>query len=223
MQEVVIVGACRTPIGDFGGKLAGVAAAELASIVIKEVIHRAAIEPGMVDEVIFGQCLQRTDEPNIGRTGALKAGLPKEVSGFTVQRQCASAMQALVSAFQEIALARIVNYAWAGVEPDLMGYGPVPATKKALAKAGWSLGDIQLIELNEAFAAQYLTCEKLLEFNREIVNVNGSGVGLGHPVGSTGARLIVTLLHEMIRRNLKKGLASLCVGGGMGMTLLIER
>jgi acetyl-CoA C-acetyltransferase len=120
-------------------------------------------------------------------------------------------------------LARIVSYAWAGVEPDLMGYGPVPATKKALAKAGMNLGQMELIELNEAFAAQYLACEKLLELNRDIVNVNGSGIGLGHPVGATGARIVVTLLHEMARRGNKLGLATLCVGGGMGMTLILER
>lgn len=103
-----------------------------------------------------------------------------------------------------------------------MGYGPVPATQKLLKKAGITLDDIELIELNEAFAAQYLACEKLLGLNRDIVNVNGSGVGLGHPVGATGARIIVTLIYEMKRRNLKLGMASLCVGGGMGMSILIE-
>ncbi len=120
-------------------------------------------------------------------------------------------------------MGRIVSYAWAGVEPDLMGYGPVPAIRKALQRAGLTLDQIELIELNEAFAAQYLACEKQLDLNREIVNVNGSGIGLGHPVGSTGTRIVVTLLHEMARRNLKLGLASLCVGGGMGMALILER
>ena len=120
-------------------------------------------------------------------------------------------------------LARIVSYAWAGVEPDLMGYGPVPATLKALQKAGMKIGQIELIELNEAFAAQYLACEKLLELNRDIVNVNGSGIGLGHPVGCTGARIVVSLLHEMARRGNRLGLATLCVGGGMGMSIILER
>ncbi|MCK9909896.1 acetyl-CoA C-acyltransferase, partial [Microbacteriaceae bacterium K1510] len=120
-------------------------------------------------------------------------------------------------------LGRIVAYAWAGVEPDLMGYGPVPATKKALAKVGLSLADIDLIEVNEAFAAQYLAVEKLLELPREITNVNGSGISLGHPVGSTGCRIVVSLLHEMKRRDAKRGLATLCVGGGMGMSMIVER
>ena len=93
-------------------------------------------------------------------------------------------------------LARIAGYAVAGVDPEIMGIGPVPATKKALTRAGFSLGDIQLIEINEAFAAQYLACEKLIGWDRQIVNVNGSGISLGHPVGCTGARLVVTLLHD---------------------------
>ena len=104
-----------------------------------------------------------------------------------------------------------------------MGYGPVPATKKVLAKAGMTLGDIQLIEVNEAFAAQYIACERGLGLDRSITNVNGSGIGLGHPVGCTGLRIVVSLIHEMIRRNLEVGLATLCVGGGMGMATVLAR
>ena len=120
-------------------------------------------------------------------------------------------------------LARIVATATAGVEPDIMGIGPAPASRKALAKAGLTLSSIQLIELNEAFAAQYLACEKELRLNREITNVNGSGIALGHPVGATGVRLIVTLLHEMKRRDVRYGLATLCAGGGMGTAVIVER
>jgi acetyl-CoA C-acetyltransferase len=120
-------------------------------------------------------------------------------------------------------MARIVTQAAAGVEPHLMGYGPVPSTQKALKKAGMSLKDIQLIEVNEAFAAQYIACEMGLGLDRSIVNVNGSGVGLGHPVGATGLRIVVSLIHEMARRNLEVGLATLCVGGGMGMTTIVVR
>lgn len=119
-------------------------------------------------------------------------------------------------------LARIVSYAVAGVHPDIMGYGPVPATRKALGKAGLSLDDIDLIEVNEAFAAQYLTVERELKLNREITNVNGSGIALGHPVGCTGVRIIITLIYEMKKRGARLGLATLCAGGGMGMTMIIE-
>lgn len=120
-------------------------------------------------------------------------------------------------------MARIVTQAAAGVEPHLMGYGPVPSTQKALKKAGMSLKDIQLIEVNEAFAAQYIACEMGLGLDRSITNVNGSGVGLGHPVGCTGLRIVISLIHEMARRNLEVGLATLCVGGGMGMTTVVAR
>jgi acetyl-CoA C-acetyltransferase len=120
-------------------------------------------------------------------------------------------------------MARLVANAVAGVEPELMGYGPVPATHRALKRAGMELKDIQLIECNEAFAAQYLACERLIGWDRDIVNVNGSGIGLGHPVGATGCRIVVTLLHEMARRDLALGLATLCVGGGMGMATIWER
>ena len=391
MQDVFILSGARTPIGDFGGALKDMLPNELALFPVQEAVKRAGINKSQFDEVILGNCIQRTDEPNVARVVSLKAGFPKEVTAFTVQRQCSSAMQAMVSGAQEIRLgdsdlvlaggvecmssspyvlksarwglrlqhgeikdsvwellsdpidhlmmgqtaenlaekygitreeqdeialrshrnaigaiksgqfkeeiipviitlkkdktkvvdtdehprdgltmedlaklkpafmkngtvtsgnssgindgaaavvlaserkvnelgakplARIVSYAVAGVEPKLMGYGPVPAVKKALQKADLTLGDIDLIEVNEAFAAQYLAGEKLLELDRSIVNVNGSGVGLGHPVGCTGARIVVTLLYEMMRRKLRYGLATLCIGGGMGMALIIER
>lgn len=390
IREVFIVAGARTAIGDFGGVFKNLIPHQLAVPVIKEVIKRAGIEGPEIDDVILGNCVQRSDEPNVGRTAALVAGLPKEVTGMTIQRQCASGMQAIVSGYQQIVtgdshvvlaggtegmssvpyalknarwgqrlrhgemtdvlwetltdpiykilmgetaerladkygisrqeqdelalrshlnaarateegrfaeeivpvevparkgqvkvvdkdehprgdvtleqlaklpavfrkngtvtagnssglndgaaavilmsgekvrelgvkpMARIISHARAGVEPDLMGYGPVPAIRKALQRAGLSLSDMELIELNEAFAAQYLACEKLLELDRSITNVNGSGVGLGHPVGCTGARITVSLLYEMKRRGLSKGLASLCVGGGMGMALVVE-
>ncbi len=120
-------------------------------------------------------------------------------------------------------LARIVSTAVVGVDPDFMGIGPVYATEKALKKAGMNLGQMELIEVNEAFAAQYLACEKAMGLNREITNVNGSGIALGHPVGCTGTRIITTLLYEMERRDAKNGLATLCAGGGMGTALIVER
>lgn len=390
MEHVVIAAAGRTPIGTFGGVLKDVSARKLAELSIRAVMARAGLEASQINEVILGNCIQRTDEPNIARVAAIDAGLGKEVTGFTVQRQCASGMQAIASGASQILLGenevviaggtesmsnapyvlknarwgrrlmhgemtdamwelltdphhqilmgetaerladlykisreeqdeiamrsqhnaihaidnglfaeeiigvpiakrtgeiivtedefprrgvtmeslgklkpgfreagtvtagnasglndgasavvlmsetkakqlgieplgRIVSWATAGVEPDLMGYGPVPAVKKALAKANLTMADMELIEVNEAFAAQYLAVEKLLELPREITNVNGSGISLGHPVGSTGCRIVVTLLHEMKRRQLKRGLATLCVGGGMGMAMILER
>ncbi len=390
MEDVVIVSGARTPVGDFGGSLRDVLPHQLAGFVVEEVLNRGKVEKEKVEEIVLGNCLQRSDEPNLARVVAVENNFPKETMGFTVQKQCASGMQAVISGAQAIRLedaevtisggaesmsstpyvlkqarwgarlqhgemtdalwellmdphykimmgetaenlaekygitreeqdeiafrshtnaskaisngifeeeiipvnvskrkkqisvdtdehpredvsieqlaslkpafrkggtvtagnasgindgaaalllmsaskaqkmdlkplGRIVSYAGAGVEPDLMGYGPVPATQKALQKADMNLGQIELIELNEAFAAQYLACEKLLDLNRDITNVNGSGVALGHPVGCTGARIIVSLLHEMARRDLKIGLATLCVGGGMGMATIVER
>lgn len=390
-NDIVIIDGCRSAVGDFGGAFRDMMPSDLAQPVIEALVKRTGITKKMVDEIILGHCIQRTDDANVARVVAVKAGFPKETTGVTVQRQCSSAMQAIIQGFHELyaedvemviaggvevmssspyllksarwgqrlqhggmsdsvwevltdpvakimmgetaenlaqkynisreeqdevalrshlnaaraakdgifdteiipinvprgkkeplvinkdehprpdltidqlaalrpafhkegtvtagnssgindgaavvlmttarragqlglkPMGRIVSYAWAGVEPELMGYGPVPATQKALQKAGLKLQDIELVEVNEAFAAQYLACEKLLGLNREITNVNGSGVGLGHPVGCTGTRIVVSLLHEMARRNLRYGLASLCVGGGMGMSLIVER
>ncbi|MBI6942388.1 acetyl-CoA C-acetyltransferase [Pseudomonas putida] len=120
-------------------------------------------------------------------------------------------------------LAKIAAYASAGVDPAIMGIGPVSATERCLAKAGWQLADLDLIEANEAFAAQALAVGKALEWDAERVNVNGGAIALGHPIGASGCRVLVTLLHEMIKRDAKKGLATLCIGGGQGVALAIER
>jgi acetyl-CoA C-acetyltransferase len=120
-------------------------------------------------------------------------------------------------------LARIVSWATAGVDPAIMGTGPIPASRAALAKAGWSVGDLELIEANEAFAAQACAVNKDLRFDVSKVNVNGGAIALGHPVGASGARVLVTLLYEMKRRNAKKGLATLCIGGGMGIAMCVAR
>ncbi|MGD0624404.1 MAG: acetyl-CoA C-acetyltransferase [Thermodesulfobacteriota bacterium] len=390
-RDVYIMSGARTAIGDFGGALKDFLGHQLAVFPMEEALKRAKVSKEMAEEVILGHCIQRSDEPNTARTAALKMGIPVSVPAFTVQRQCSSAMQAIVSGAQMIKLgeadivlaggveamssapymlktarwgqrlqhgqmndtvwdvltdplngmlmgmateglvekykitreeqdevsyrshknasraiaegkfkeeivpvpipqrkgppkifdmdehprkdltmedltklptifkkggtvtagnssgindgaaavvlmsgakvqklglkpmARIVSYAWAALEPEFFGYGPVPATQKALQRAKLTLPDMELIEVNEAFAGQYMACEKGLGLKRKIVNVNGSGIGLGHPVGSTGARILITLLYEMARRNLKMGLATLCVGGGMGMTTIVER
>ena len=120
-------------------------------------------------------------------------------------------------------LATIKSWATCGVDPAVMGTGPIPASRKALEKAGWSADDLDLIEANEAFAAQALAVNKELGWDTGKVNVNGGAIAIGHPVGASGARILVTLLHEMQKRDAKKGLATLCIGGGMGIAMCVER
>ena len=120
-------------------------------------------------------------------------------------------------------LVSIKSWASCGVDPALMGTGPIPSSKKALELAGWSVNDVDLFEINEAFAAQSLAVLKTLSIPEEKVNVNGGAIALGHPIGASGTRILVTLIHEMIKRDVKKGLATLCIGGGMGIAMCIER
>jgi acetyl-CoA C-acetyltransferase len=120
-------------------------------------------------------------------------------------------------------LARIASFATAGVDPSIMGTGPIPASRKALERAGWKVKDLDLVEANEAFAAQALAVNKDMGWDPAIVNVNGGAIAIGHPIGASGARVLVTLLHEMGKRNAKKGLATLCIGGGMGVAMTVER
>ncbi|MFZ3589765.1 thiolase family protein [Bacillus sp. DJP31] len=390
MRNVVITSAARTPIGDFGGVFKDLLPTDLIVPVIQEVVLRSGLGQDEVNEVILGHCIQRTDQPNTARTAALLSGLSNETTGYTIQRQCASGMQAVISAALQIQaglsdvviaggveamssspyllkqhrwgarmqhsqvtdsvwevledpihhfmmgetaenladlhgisreeqdelsllshkraafaiekgyfdeqmvsitlktrkgetiitkdehprphltmadlarlrpafrddgtvtagnasglndgasalvlmdeetakkrglqpLARIVGFQVSGVDPKVMGRGPVPAIQRGLERVGWSIKDADLIEVNEAFAAQYLAVEKELGLNRDIVNVNGSGISLGHPVGCTGARIITSLAYELKRRDLKRGIASLCVGGGMGAAVFLER
>ena len=412
MKHAVIVDACRTAVGNLGGSLKPLSAADLACAVIQGILDRTGIDPEQIDEVIMGQCRQTSDEPNIARVAALMAGLPEKVSAHTTMRQCASAMTAVHNGAMQIMcgvsdvvlaggtesmsnavfyvrnarwgvgtgttqfvdsltevqyksqpeevygsynmgataeniaeqlgitreeqdtfafasqqkaiaaidagrfkdeivpvtvpqgrkkppivfdtdefprrettlekmaalkpvfnirhdaegrlfndtaltgtvtaatssgrndgasavllmseekaeelglkpIARVIGMGTAGNDPRLMGLGPVAAVPKALANAGLTDDDIQLIELNEAFAAQSLGCIKQLgwENKMDIINVNGGAIALGHPVGSSGCRIIVTLIHEMKKRGLKYGLATLCIAGGMGQATVIE-
>jgi len=120
-------------------------------------------------------------------------------------------------------LCRIVSYASAGVDPAIMGTGPIPASKKALEKAGWKVDDLDLIEANEAFASQAVVVNRELGWDVEKVNVNGGAIAIGHPIGASGARILTTLLFEMMKRDAKKGIATLCIGGGQGAAITIER
>lgn len=391
MRDVVITSAVRTAIGYFGGTLKDVLPADLAKVVIKKAMDRSSVKGKEIDDVILGCILQRSDEPNVGRVAALKAGIPVEVPGYTVNRLCASGLQAVVNGAQVIKLneadiivaggvenmsaapyvlrgarwgyrlrhgeitdtlwegltdpirsiimgetaenlaekykitreeqdeyaarsqmratraivegkfkeeivplmvpqtrgepikfdkdefpragiskeklalyptvfkkggtvtpgnscgindeaaalivmgediakkrkiepmAKILSHAVAAVDPAIMGIGPVYAIPKALNKAGLELKDMDLIELNEAFAAQVLAVDRELHFDHDKLNVNGGAIALGHPVGCSGARILVTLLYAMKNRNSKYGLAALCVGGGQGIAMVVER
>lgn len=393
MKEVVIVNAVRTPVGSFGRSLTGVSAVELGVVAVKELLKRTGIDPGEVDELIFGCVLQSGLGQNVARQVAIKAGLPQEVPSMTLNKVCASGLRTVSMAAQcikagdadaiiaggtenmsaapyaigkarwgarmnddtlvdlmindglweifnnyhmgvtaenvaeqyEISreeqdelgalsqqraekaikegrfkdeivpvtiprrkgdpkifdtdehpragttekalaklrpafkkdgtvtagnasgindgaaavlvmsadkarekglkpMAKIISYASAGVDPKVMGLGPIPSTRKALEKAGLTLDDIDLIEANEAFAAQCLAVKKDLGLDMEKTNVNGGAIALGHPIGASGARILTTLLHEMQKRDdVKKGLATLCIGGGMGHAMIVEK
>jgi acetyl-CoA C-acetyltransferase len=392
MEDIVIVSAVRTAIGKFEGSLAKLPAPELGAIVIKEALARAKVDPAQVSEVIMGQVLAAGAGQNPARQALLKAGLPKEVPGLTINAVCGSGLKAVMLAAQAIAwgdaeivvaggqenmsaaphvlpnsrggqrmgdwklvdtmivdglwdvynqyhmgitaenvarqhsisreaqdalalasqqkaaaaqeagrfkdeivpvpipqrkgdpvpfeadefinkktnaealaglrpafdktgsvtagnasgindgaaavvvmsakkaaelglrpLARIVAFGTSGLDPATMGMGPVPATRKALARAGWQAGDVDLFELNEAFAAQACAVNKELGIDTMRVNVNGGAIALGHPIGASGCRILVTLLYEMRRREAKKGVAALCIGGGMGVSMALER
>jgi acetyl-CoA C-acetyltransferase len=392
MEDIVIVSAVRTAVGKFGGSLARVAAPELGSIVIREALARAKVDPALVGEVIMGQVLAAGAGQNPARQALLKAGLPKEVPGMTINAVCGSGLKAVMLAAQAIAwgdsdivvaggqenmsaaphvlpnsrdgqrmgdwklvdtmivdglwdvynqyhmgitaenvarlhsisreaqdalalvsqqkaaaaqeagrfkdeivpvaipqkkgdpvvfdndeyinrktnaeglaglrpafdkagsvtagnasgindgaaavvvmsartaaelgctpLARIRAFATSGLDPATMGLGPVPATRKVLGRAGWQAGDVDLFELNEAFAAQACAVNKELGIDSVRVNVNGGAIALGHPIGASGCRVLVTLLHEMRRREARKGVAALCIGGGMGVAMALER
>jgi acetyl-CoA C-acetyltransferase len=391
LNKAVIVSACRTPVGSFGGTLKDVSAREMGALVIAEAVKRAGIKPDMVEEVIFGCVLQGGLGQNISRQCSLDAGIPVEVPTFAVNKVCGSGLKTVELAAQaikagdadiivaggtesmsgalfamdkarwgyrmgegtvidlmikdglwdafnnchmgitaenineqwgntreeqdELALrsqqraaaainegrfkdeivpvviktkkgetvfdtdefvrpqttreglaklrgafkkdgsvtagnasgindgaaavvvmsekkaaelgikpmAAIVSYASAGVDPKIMGMGPWPSTLKALEKAGLTLDDIDLIEANEAFAAQSVAVAKELKWDINKVNVNGGAIALGHPIGASGTRILVTLLYEMQKRDAKKGLATLCIGGGMGTALIVER
>ena len=120
-------------------------------------------------------------------------------------------------------MARIVSWSTVGVDPAIMGIGPVPAVKKALSEAKWDINDLDLIEANEAFAAQSIAVSRELKFQMDKVNVNGGAIALGHPIGASGTRVLVTLIHELIRQNKNKGIATLCIGGGQGVAMCVER
>lgn len=392
MKEVVIVSAVRTPIGSYGGKLKDVSAVELGTIVVREALSRANVDPNLVDEVIFGNVLQAGLGQNVARQVAVHAGIPVEVSSYTINKVCGSSLKTIALAAQAIKagdadiivaggtenmsqapyllktarwgqrmgngeiidymvndgltdifnnyhmgitaenindqygfsreeqdnlalmsqnraerainqgkfkdeivpviipqrkgdpivveqdeyprfgatieslaklrpafkkdgsvtagnasgindgaaalvimskdkadelglkpLATIVSYASSGVDPSIMGTGPITAISKTLEKANLTIEDIDLVEANEAFAAQALSVAKDAGLDMDKTNVNGGAIALGHPIGASGARILVTLLHEMEKEDVKLGLATLCIGGGQGIAMVVKR
>jgi acetyl-CoA C-acetyltransferase len=338
----VIVDGVRTPIGAFGGSLAGIPASKLGAIVIKSLLERNGVAPEQVDEVIMGQILTAGTGQNPARQAAMDAGLPQECPSMTINKLCGSGLKSVHLAAQAIKcgdadiiiaggqenmtmaphvlprsregqrmgdwqmkdtmlvdglmvkveipqrkgdpvifdrdeypkagvtaeglgklrpafdregtvtagnasgindgaaallvmseakanelgltpMATIKAYSSAGVDPAIMGTGPIPASSKCLDKAGWSTDDLDLIESNEAFAAQSMSVNGEMGWDTSKVNISGGAIALGHPVGASGARVLVTLLHGMQRTDAKKGLATLCIGGGQGVALAVER
>ncbi len=159
--------------------------------------------------------------PAFDKAGSVTAGNASGLNDGAAALMVMSAAQAQALGLKP--LARIASYASAGLDPSIMGMGPVPAAKKALQRAGWKAADLDLLEINEAFAAQACAVHQEMGWDTSKVNVNGGAIAIGHPIGASGARILVTLLHEMIKRDAKKGIASLCIGGGMGVALTVER
>jgi acetyl-CoA C-acetyltransferase len=201
--DIAIVAGARTPMGRYCGALRDFTAQELGALASIEAMKRAGVEPAEIDHAVFGNAQQTSGD---GLFGAAVVLMPVHEA----QKRGAKP------------LGRIVAWGIAGVDPKIMGLGPVPASRKALNKAGLKLEEMDLIEVNEAFAAQYLAVEKELGLNRERVNVNGGAIALGHPLGATGTRIVLTLLHELKRRNRRYGLATACIGGGQGIAIIVE-
>src|SRR5664279_3711945 len=237
MTDIVIVAAQRTAVGKFGGTLAKTAAPDLGAHVIKGLLAKTGIPGDAISEVIMGQVLTAGSGQNPARQTVIKAGLLPSVPGMTINKVCGSGLKAVMLAAAAVLvmsaeraaalglkpLAVIRAYASAGLDPSIMGMGPVPASRLCLKKAGWTAHELDLMEINEAFAAQACAVNQEMGWDTSRINVNGGAIAIGHPIGASGCRVLVTLLHEMRRRGANKGLASLCIGGGMGVALAVER
>jgi acetyl-CoA C-acetyltransferase len=159
--------------------------------------------------------------PAFDKAGSVTAGNASGINDGAAAVMVMTAKKAAALGLKP--LARIASYATSGLDPALMGMGPVTASTKALQRAGWNAQDLDLLEINEAFAAQACAVNKEMGWDTSKINVNGGAIAIGHPIGASGCRILVTLLHEMVRRDAKKGIASLCIGGGMGVALTLER
>src|SRR5436305_4697795 len=198
-------------------------------------LFRSYAEGRFDAEIVPLETLQRDEHPRFDadlgslaklppvfrKNGTVHAGNSSGVTDGASSMLVASAEAVRVHNLKP--MARIVGYAQAGVDPKIMGIGPVPATRKLLADTGMSLADIDLIELNEAFAAQVLACDRELHLDRSKLNVHGGAISLGHPIGYTGARIVTTLMHALVAHGKRYGLATLCISGGMGLSMIVER
>nr|GEW80169.1 3-ketoacyl-CoA thiolase 2, peroxisomal-like [Tanacetum cinerariifolium] len=220
MQDVVIVAATRTAVGSFQGSLANIPAVELGAAVIRQLLAQTGLDGAQPRAGTTAESLAKL-KPAFKKEGSVTAGNASSLNDGAAAVILMSANKA--EALGLPVLARIAAYANAGVDPAIMGIGPVSATRRCLDKAGWSLEELDLIEANEAFAAQSLSVGKELGWDMDKVNVNGGAIAIGHPIGASGCRVLVTLLHEMIKRDAKKGLATLCIGGGQGVALALSR
>jgi acetyl-CoA C-acetyltransferase len=200
---------------------AGRFAAEIAAVTVKGRRGETVVEHDEYirhDSTMEGMTKLR---PAFTKDGTVTAG---NASGINDGASALVVMSGAEAARRGLTpLARIASFATAGVDPSVMGTGPIPASRKALSRAGWAVGDLDLIEANEAFAAQACAVNKDMGWDTAKVNVNGGAIAIGHPIGASGARVLVTLLHEMGKRDAKKGLATLCIGGGMGVAMCLER
>ena len=200
---------------------AGRFAAEITPVVVKG--RKAEIRVDTDEHPRHGTTIDTLSglRPAFAKEGTVTAG---NASGINDGAAATLLMSASTAEARGITpMARIVSWATAGVDPSIMGTGPIPASQAALAKAGWTIDDLDLVEANEAFSAQACAVNQEMKWNPEIVNVNGGAIALGHPIGASGARVLTTLLYEMTRRDLRRGLATLCIGGGMGVAMCVER
>jgi acetyl-CoA C-acetyltransferase len=225
-REIVILSGVRTAIGGYGGSLKDSPPSDMAATCVREAVARSGIDAKDVGHVVFG---------NVGTTVEKLANLSTlfDPEGSVTAGNASSindAAAAIVLADGEYAkkrglkpMGRLVGYAYAGVDPQYMGIGPVPAVQKLLKKTGLGIDDIDLFEVNEAFAAQALACCRELKLPADRTNPNGSGISLGHPIGATGCILTVKALYELARTGGKRALVTMCIGGGQGIAAIFER
>jgi acetyl-CoA C-acetyltransferase len=215
-REVVVVSGIRTAIGKFGGSLKDTPPTELGALVVREVLACADLAGDQVGHVVFGNVIATEPKEDGTVTAANASGINDAAAAVLLMARETAENRGIKP------LARLVSYAHTGVDPRYMGIGPVPATQIALQRAGLKTEDLDVIEANEAFAAQACAVTQELQLDPLKVNPNGSGISLGHPIGATGALITVKVLHELRRINRRFALVAMCIGGGQGIAAVFE-